>query len=159
APYEPRLDRWGDYSGAGIDPVDQTTVWVAGEYARVEGGAEWGTWIAQLTSTTTTGRLTLSLNQTTFHTRDQLSLNAQVIPCPTPVTADVYIGLQSPGCILGPCLFFWQGGLNFTTTPQPLLRNWPISAFNGTIFRYTFSGTELVGTYVWLGVFTVPGTA
>jgi hypothetical protein len=45
--------RWGDYSGAGIDPVDQTTVWVAGEYARVEGGSEWGTWIAQLTPATT----------------------------------------------------------------------------------------------------------
>ncbi len=41
-------DRWGDYSGAAIDPSDQTKVWVAGEYARVEGGSEWGTWIAEI---------------------------------------------------------------------------------------------------------------
>jgi len=48
APYG--ADRWGDYSGAGIDPSDQTTVWVAGEYALLPaGGSEWGTWIAQIT--------------------------------------------------------------------------------------------------------------
>ncbi len=41
-------DRWGDYSGAAVDPSDQTKVWVAGEYARVEGGSEWGTWIAEI---------------------------------------------------------------------------------------------------------------
>src|SRR5439155_3737810 len=45
------FDRRGDYSGAGIDPSDPGTVWVAGEYARVEGGAKWGTWIAQLRAT------------------------------------------------------------------------------------------------------------
>ncbi len=41
-------DRWGDYSGAAVDPSDPTKVWVAGEYARVEGGSEWGTWIAEI---------------------------------------------------------------------------------------------------------------
>ncbi len=41
-------DRWGDYSGAAIDPSDPAKVWVAGEYARVEGGSEWGTWIAEI---------------------------------------------------------------------------------------------------------------
>jgi hypothetical protein len=48
--YHPFASRWGDYSGAAIDPSDstQTTVWVAGEYARIEGGSEWGTWIAPL---------------------------------------------------------------------------------------------------------------
>ncbi|MBI3779547.1 MAG: hypothetical protein HY278_00545 [candidate division NC10 bacterium] len=41
-------DRWGDYSGAGIDPSDPTKVWVAGEYALAAGGSEWGTWIAEV---------------------------------------------------------------------------------------------------------------
>ena len=102
--------------------------------------------------------LTLSLDQTTFHTGNQLILNAQVIPGPPLVTADVYIALQPPGCAADACLLFWQGDLHFTTTPQPTLRNWTISPFNGPIFSYTFGGTEPVGTYVWLGVYTVPGT-
>ncbi len=43
-------NRWGDYSGAGIDPVDQTKVWVAGEYAlnNGSGSSEWGTAIAEV---------------------------------------------------------------------------------------------------------------
>ncbi len=45
--YQPFANRWGDYSGAGVDPVDGK-VWVAGEYARIEGGSEWGTWIAKI---------------------------------------------------------------------------------------------------------------
>ena len=44
--YTPFANRWGDYSGAAIDPTNQAVVWVAGEYARIEGGSEWGTWIA-----------------------------------------------------------------------------------------------------------------
>ena len=44
--YTPFASRWGDYSGASIDPSDLSTVWVAGEYVRTEGSSEWGTWIA-----------------------------------------------------------------------------------------------------------------
>lgn len=46
----PPPNRWGDYSGAGIDPSDQTKVWVAGEYAPKNrtGKSEWGTWIAEV---------------------------------------------------------------------------------------------------------------
>src|SRR5215472_2781504 len=40
--------RWGDYSGAGIDPSDQTAVWVASEFATsASTGLNWGTEIAQ----------------------------------------------------------------------------------------------------------------
>jgi Abnormal spindle-like microcephaly-assoc'd, ASPM-SPD-2-Hydin len=42
---------WGDYSGAGIDPIDQTAVWVAGEYSASQptplATPNWGTWIAE----------------------------------------------------------------------------------------------------------------
>ena len=44
--YKPFASRWGDYSSAALDPSDQSTVWVAGEYAHIDGGSEWGTWIA-----------------------------------------------------------------------------------------------------------------
>jgi len=44
--YTPFANRWGDYSGASIDPSNPGTIWVAGEYARIEGGSEWGTWLA-----------------------------------------------------------------------------------------------------------------
>jgi Domain of unknown function (DUF4214) len=48
AHYSPFSSRWGDYSSVAIDPSDQTKAWVSGEYARVEGGSEWGTWITAL---------------------------------------------------------------------------------------------------------------
>jgi Bacterial Ig-like domain (group 3) len=50
--------RWGDYSGAAVDPSDPTHVWVAAEYAPASSsGDDWGTAVAELTlptSTTTT---------------------------------------------------------------------------------------------------------
>ena len=40
--------RWGDYSGAGVDPNDQTAIWVAAEYAtEATTGLNWGTSIAE----------------------------------------------------------------------------------------------------------------
>jgi Abnormal spindle-like microcephaly-assoc'd, ASPM-SPD-2-Hydin len=40
--------RWGDYSGAGVDPNDQTAIWVAAEYATSQGtDLNWGTSIAE----------------------------------------------------------------------------------------------------------------
>jgi hypothetical protein len=44
--YTPFANRWGDYSGAALDPSDSTKVWVAGEYVDALGGSEWGTWVA-----------------------------------------------------------------------------------------------------------------
>jgi choice-of-anchor A domain-containing protein len=38
------LDRWGDYSGAAIDPVDPNVVWLAQEYSK----GDWGTAIARV---------------------------------------------------------------------------------------------------------------
>ena len=102
--------------------------------------------------------LVLSVNTPSVRTGDALTLTAVTTLGPTPATADLYIALQPPGCSAPSCLLFWQGGLNFTTFPQPVAHNWPISPFNGQIFSYTFGGTEPVGSYTWLGVFTVAGT-
>jgi hypothetical protein len=49
-----QASRWGDYSGAGVDPADDMTVWVGGEYSTLEpcsSGKQcsaWGTWIANV---------------------------------------------------------------------------------------------------------------
>jgi hypothetical protein len=43
--YTPFANRWGDYSGAAVDPNNQAIVWVAGEFVWITGGSEWGTWI------------------------------------------------------------------------------------------------------------------
>lgn len=100
----------------------------------------------------------MSVNQSSFRTGDTLALTARVIPGSTPITADIYIALQVPGCTSLACSLYWQGDLNFTAAPQPYVSNWPISAFSGPIFSYTFSGTEQAGSYDWPGAFTVPGT-
>jgi hypothetical protein len=44
-------NRWGDYSGAAIDPTDPTDIWVAAEYSASSGtnNCLWGTVIARLT--------------------------------------------------------------------------------------------------------------
>ena len=44
APGEPPY-RWGDYSGAAIDPTDASRIWVVGEYSKNDGFIQWGTWI------------------------------------------------------------------------------------------------------------------
>jgi hypothetical protein len=48
--YDLNPPRWGDYSGAGVDPGD-TSVWIAGEYATSFPffGALWGTAITEVT--------------------------------------------------------------------------------------------------------------
>lgn len=47
-PTSPGQYRWGDYSGASVDPSDQTHVWLAAEYARNDTSSEWGTWLAEV---------------------------------------------------------------------------------------------------------------
>jgi hypothetical protein len=68
--------RWGDYSGAGIDPSDESSFWVAAEYAAAGNIVNWGTWIAKAaistgspsaTPTPGMGRMLVSPPQLQFH--------------------------------------------------------------------------------------------
>jgi hypothetical protein len=43
--------RWGDYSGAGVDPSDESQVWLNGEITSGVGNGNWGTWIAEVSAT------------------------------------------------------------------------------------------------------------
>ncbi len=45
-------NRWGDYSGIGLDPTDEKTVWMAAEYSRnrdplPSNVSRWGTWFSK----------------------------------------------------------------------------------------------------------------
>ncbi|HUX87778.1 MAG TPA: hypothetical protein VMW65_12310, partial [Chloroflexota bacterium] len=43
-------NRWGDYSGAAVDPTDPSRIWLAGEYVPdAADSASWGTSTAELT--------------------------------------------------------------------------------------------------------------
>jgi hypothetical protein len=42
-------NRWGDYSGCMIDPMDDNSVWVSGEYSIVRGPANVGNWASWVT--------------------------------------------------------------------------------------------------------------
>jgi hypothetical protein len=42
-------NRWGDYSGIAVDPVDPTRVWMYSEYAASPANT-WGTWIGEVTA-------------------------------------------------------------------------------------------------------------
>ena len=49
AAYTTSPPRWGDYSGASLDPIQPTRAWTAAEYAQsIAGGTQFGTWIAAL---------------------------------------------------------------------------------------------------------------
>jgi hypothetical protein len=74
--YASKSLRWGDYSGAGIDPSDESAFWVAAEFAAAGTNVNWGTWIAQATISTGSpsatptpglGRLHVSPAQLQFH--------------------------------------------------------------------------------------------
>ncbi len=45
-------NRWGDYTTAALDPTDDNSVWVAGDYSlpRVNGVSGWSTWWAKICS-------------------------------------------------------------------------------------------------------------
>jgi YVTN family beta-propeller protein len=140
-------------AGSGVSVISTTTTVVATVPVGPSSPVAFGQFVGpQLPG------MSFTLNHAPFQTESQLILNVQAAPGASPVHAAVYIALQLPGCTSSACRLFWQGGLNFTATPQPLLRNWPISPFSGPIFNYTFSGTEPVGTYAWVGGFTMPGT-
>jgi hypothetical protein len=64
-------NRWGDYSGASVDPADPSTVWLFGEYAASPANT-WGTWGTQIAVTggnvgpCVSGANTLCLNNSRF---------------------------------------------------------------------------------------------
>ena len=64
--YESSRNRWGDYSGAAVDPADPSSIWIFSEYAASPEDT-WGTWFGQVRFTDTPP---VALAQTVATTED-----------------------------------------------------------------------------------------
>jgi IPT/TIG domain len=101
--------RWGDYSGAAIDPQNPTDVWVASEYAAIgttaspsDSGCAWGTFAGRLTfsapavasvsPSSGTGSTVVTINGTDFAPGSAVSFGSKaatnvVVTSPNQLTA------------------------------------------------------------------------
>jgi hypothetical protein len=101
--------RMGDYSGAAVDPVDPSTVWVHGEYIRATGLRNWGTYVAALTFASPPPTAALAIRKTAgsdgqqFGPGDRLQVDL-TISNPGPERAvDAFFGVIPPATA-GPAL-------------------------------------------------------
>ena len=97
--------RWGDYSGAAVDPVDGS-IWVAGEYSASAASGDWGTFIAQLkiaggsaTPTPTATQTTPAATNTPTPTATQTP--APNTPTPTATRSATSTPTATPTCVRG----------------------------------------------------------
>ncbi len=134
--------RWGDYSGAGVDPNDQTAIWVAAEYATgATTGLNWGTSIAEArllaaptssatptaTSTptatvTATSTSSLTPTATTTATATQTSIGTATAT-PTRTATGTATGSATPT---------GSGTATATTSPTPTASGTPTASASGT---------------------------
>jgi len=99
--------------------------------------------------------VSLTLNQASFHGGETMILGATTYAGATPREVDAYLGVRLPD---GTSLFMQADG-SFTTDSRPIVSNWPVGPLSGEIFRYTFGGGEVSGSYGWLSYYTEPGTS
>jgi hypothetical protein len=78
-------NRWGDYNGIALDPIDTDKIWMYAEYAETPVGPEerdqrWGTWIGQTTFTPVVGaRISVDPVEIFFGTLN-LNASSEAIP-------------------------------------------------------------------------------
>jgi hypothetical protein len=92
------------------------------------------------------------LNQAAFTVGQTLSLIVSAEP--QGALVDVYVGLLLPSGDL----FYLTATGAFTEMPQSLTPLGLAQAASAETFRYTLTGTEPPGQYVWLGVLMARGT-
>jgi hypothetical protein len=98
--------------------------------------------------------LRLQVNDTNLAPSETLTLLVATIPESTPMVVDLYVALQLPD----QSLWFLHGDGSITPSIQPYLGQWPVAPARAEVFRYTFTGTEPPGNYLWLAAFIDPGT-
>jgi lactonase family protein with 7-bladed beta-propeller len=99
--------------------------------------------------------LWLRVNQTSVQPGVTLLLTALIRPWRTLTQVDLYLALQLPD----QTVVFLQADGTPTAEPRPFMANWDVSVpFTRELVSLTFNGTEPVGRYRWLAVFTEPGT-
>ena|GEM_PF-3105388 len=98
--------RWGDYSGAAVDPSNPGEVWTAGEYAAGPSGSNWGTWLSGLSALSPTPTPTPAPTATPTPA-------PTVTPLPTPSPTPTPAPTATPGAtlsVLRPSLSVARGG-------------------------------------------------
>lgn len=96
----------------------------------------------------------LMLNRETFRPGDTLILTATLSPGSVPTIADAYVVVRLPDGN------FFSLLLDGSIVPGivPIAAGFTPFSFAGEILRYTFTGSEPVGSYAWLAGLTQPKT-
>jgi hypothetical protein len=98
--------------------------------------------------------LDLTLSQDTFRAAQTLHLWANLAAGSTPVFVDAYVLVQLPDGRLFSVLL--GGGL--MPGMVPIATNFAPFSFSSTLLSYTFTGTEPLGSYAFMGMLTQAGT-
>jgi lysophospholipase L1-like esterase len=98
--------------------------------------------------------LRVLVNDSSLAPGETLTLTVTTMPESTPMVVDLYVALQFPD----QTVWFLHDDGSFTPAIQPYLSHWLVAPFRAELFRYTFTGAEPAGNYVWLAAFIEPGT-
>gem|GEM_PF-2015331 len=98
--------------------------------------------------------LRLRVNEGSLSPGETLTLTVTTLPESTPMVVDLYVALQLPD----QQVWFLSSDGSLMPVIQPYLDQWPVIPFRGELFRYTLTGAEPPGNYVWLAAFIDPGT-
>jgi lysophospholipase L1-like esterase len=98
--------------------------------------------------------LRLQVNDASLASGETLTLTVTTMPESTPMEMDLYVALQLPD----QRVWFLHRDGSLTPAIQPYRSQWPVVPFRAELFRYTLTGAEPPGTYVWLAAFIDPGT-
>jgi hypothetical protein len=98
--------------------------------------------------------LTFSLNRREVTRGETLILTAILLPWPTPLQGDVYVGVQVPD---GRFFFLQQDG-SLTAEMRAIVSHAMLVPQVVPLFRHSVDGSEPAGRYQWFGVVTEPGT-
>jgi hypothetical protein len=98
--------------------------------------------------------LRLLVNDSSFAPGETLTLTVTIAPESTLMVVHFYVALQLPD----QSLWFLHGDGTFTPEIRRYLSHWPVAPSRTELFRYTFTGAEPSGKYVWLAAFIEPET-
>jgi lysophospholipase L1-like esterase len=98
--------------------------------------------------------LRLRVNDGSLSPGETLTLTVTTLPESTPLVVDLYVALQLPD----QQVWFLSRDGSLMPAIQPYVDQWPVMPFRGELFRYTLTGAEPPGHYVWLAAFIDPGT-
>jgi hypothetical protein len=98
--------------------------------------------------------LRLQVNDASLAPGETLTLTMTIMPESTPMVVGLYVALQLPD----QRVWFLHDNGSLTPAIAPYRSQWPVVPFRAELFRYTLTGAEPPGHYIWLAAFIDPGT-